>query len=50
MIKGKSALVTSSTAASASASRALAAEGANIMLNGFGDAGTIDAAPRRVQR
>ena len=43
MIKGKSALVTGSTSGiGLGIARALAAEGANIMLNGFGDAGAID--------
>ena len=43
MIKGKSALVTGSTSGiGLGIARALAAEGANIMLNGFGDAAAID--------
>jgi 3-hydroxybutyrate dehydrogenase len=47
MIKGKSALVTGSTSGiGLGIARALAAEGANVMLNGFGDAGAIDALRR----
>jgi 3-hydroxybutyrate dehydrogenase len=43
MIKGKSALVTGSTSGiGLGIARALAAEGANVMLNGFGDAGGIE--------
>ena len=42
-LKGKSALITGSTSGIGLAcARALAAEGANIMLNGFGDAGDIE--------
>ena len=43
-LKGKSAIVTGSTSGIGLAiSRALAAEGADIMMNGFGDAGAIAA-------
>ena len=43
MIKGKSALVTGSTSGiGLGIARALAAEGANVMLNGFGDAAAIE--------
>lgn len=42
-LKGKAALVTGSTSGiGLGIARALAAEGANIMLNGFGDAGEIE--------
>jgi 3-hydroxybutyrate dehydrogenase len=42
MLKGKSVLVTGSTSGiGLGIARALAAEGANVMLNGFGDAGAI---------
>jgi 3-hydroxybutyrate dehydrogenase len=47
MLKGKSALVTGSTSGiGLGIARALAAEGANVMLNGFGDANAIDALRR----
>src|SRR5512139_3483664 len=43
MLKGKSALVTGSTSGiGLGIARALAAQGANVMLNGFGDAGEIE--------
>jgi len=43
MLKGKSAIVTGSTSGIGKAvAEALAASGANVMLNGFGDAGEIE--------
>ena len=43
MLKGKSAVVTGSTSGiGLGVARALAAQGANLMLNGFGDAGEIE--------
>ena len=43
MLKGKTALVTGSTSGiGLGVARALAGQGANIMLNGFGDAGEIE--------
>jgi len=44
MLSGKSAIITGSTSGiGLSIARKLAAEGANVMLNGFGDAGEIEA-------
>jgi 3-hydroxybutyrate dehydrogenase len=44
ILKGKTALVTGSTSGIGLAyAKALAAEGANVMINGFGDAGEIEA-------
>ncbi|KQW91562.1 3-hydroxybutyrate dehydrogenase [Massilia sp. Root418] len=44
MLKNKSAIVTGSTSGiGLGIARALAAQGANVMLNGFGDAAAIDA-------
>jgi len=43
MIKGKNAIVTGSTSGiGLGIARALAGAGANVMLNGFGDAGEIE--------
>lgn len=44
MLKGKSAVITGSTSGiGLGVARALAAQGCNLMLNGFGDAGAIEA-------
>jgi len=50
MLQGKSALVTGSTSGiGLRIADALAGQGANVMLNGFGDAGEIDKTCRRLQ-
>src|SRR5882672_11304698 len=50
MLQGKAALVTGSTSGiGLGIARALAREGANIVLNGFGDAGTIAAIQKELQ-
>ena len=49
MIKNRTAIVTGSTSGiGLGIARALAAEGANIMLNGFGDAATIEAVKKEI--
>ena len=51
MLKGKSALVTGSTSGiGLGLAQALAAQGANVMLNGFGDANEIKAVRDRLER
>ena len=49
MLNGKTALITGSTSGiGLGIARALAAQGANIMLNGFGDAAQIDAVKKDI--
>jgi len=51
MLKGKTALVTGSTSGiGLGYARALAAEGANITINGFGDAAAIEAERSRIEK
>ncbi len=51
MLKGKTALVTGSTSGiGLGAAEALAAQGANIVLNGFGDASEIESIRSRIAR
>jgi 3-hydroxybutyrate dehydrogenase len=50
MLKGKTAIVTGSTSGiGLGIAKALAAQGASVMLNGFGDAGTIAQARKDVE-
>lgn len=50
LLKGKSALITGSTSGIGLAvARALAEQGANVMLNGFGDAAEIEAARKAIE-
>ena len=49
MLKNRTAIVTGSTSGiGLGIARALAADGANIMVNGFGDAATIDAVKKEI--
>ncbi len=51
MLKGKSAVVTGSTSGIGLAiARALAAEGVNVVINGFGEAAAIEAARSDIER
>jgi 3-hydroxybutyrate dehydrogenase len=51
MLKGKNAIVTGSTSGiGIGIARALAADGANVMLNGFGDKAEIEAARAAIER
>jgi len=51
MLRGKAALVTGSTSGiGLGIAEALAQEGVNVMLNGFGDAGEIEALRARLER
>jgi 3-hydroxybutyrate dehydrogenase len=50
MLKGKTAVVTGSTSGiGLGIARALAAEGANVVINGFGDSGEIEKARAKVE-
>ena len=50
MLTGKNAIVTGSTSGIGEAiARTLAAEGCNVMLNGFGDAGQIEALRKEIE-
>jgi 3-hydroxybutyrate dehydrogenase len=51
MLKGKTALITGSTSGIGQGiAEAFAAQGCNIVLNGFGDAGEIDSLRKRIAR
>ena len=51
MLKGKTAIVTGSTSGiGLGIAIALAQDGANIMLNGFGDASVIDGVKKQIDR